>query len=410
MVSLLLYLWVICVAFGPAYNVVGDPGVFALMLAIIIFTRRIQLDKKLITSTVLFTIFIAYKTIGIDTGQAISEFHSAYGVINTSLKLVFFSFFLQTIIPVIEDYREKVSNLFIVVYHISIALSIVILFIVGRNTYRTNVKEGGILLAPQIYITISVFMIMALVYILIHTGEKKAIRFILIGLNFIYIFMSNYTTQLIFVVIGILVVITLGSKMKKSNKVILIGIVGLLIVIGIPMLPTIIDTINKTIFATNETVNSRLNEIVLLLRRESIRGSDLMGRFDRIALSWNTFLTGPILGIPFSRYNTVSTGIVVGGHSEWPDDLARFGIVGGFIFGLFVIRLLKKCLDYDHEENKPFKKVVIVIVLLYGFSNPIIRYMEFEFFFLIWLFVDCSVKTCGGSRNIWTSEKNRRLV
>ena len=380
MVSLLLYLWVICVAFGPAYNVVGDPGVFALMLAIIIFTRRIQLDKKLITSTVLFTIFIAYKTIGIDTGQAISEFHSAYGVINTSLKLVFFSFFLQTIIPVIEDYREKVSNLFIVVYHISIALSIVILFIVGRNTYRTNVKEGGILLAPQIYITISVFMIMALVYILIHTGEKKAIRFILIGLNFIYIFMSNYTTQLIFVVIGI------------------------------PMLSTIIDTINKTIFATNETVNSRLNEIVLLLRRESIRGSDLMGRFDRIALSWNTFLTGPILGIPFSRYNTVSTGIVVGGHSEWPDDLARFGIVGGFIFGLFVIRLLKKCLDYDHEENKPFKKVVIVIVLLYGFSNPIIRYMEFEFFFLIWLFVDCSVKTCGGSRNIWTSEKNRRLV
>ena len=410
MLNLLLYLWVICVAFGPAYNVVGDPGVFALMIAIVILSRKISLDRKHITSTIAFAALLAYKSIGINNSQAIAVFHSAFGVINTGMKLIAFTIFLQVLFQVAGENKEKVIKLFVWLYHISVAISIVLLFVLGRNTYRDDVAAGGILLAPQIYITISVFVIMALVYILIHTGEKKAIRFILIGLNFIYIFMSNYTTQLIFVVIGILVVITVGSKMKKSNKVILIGIVGLLIVIGIPMLPNIIDTINKTIFATNETVNTRLNEIVLLLRRESIRGSDLMGRFDRITLSWNTFMTGPILGIPFSRYNTVSTGIVVGGHSEWPDDLARFGIVGGFIFGLFVIRLLKKCLDYDHEENKPFKKAVIVIVLLYGFSNPIIRYMEFEFFFLIWLFVDCSVKTRGGSRNIWTSEKNRRLV
>ncbi len=410
MLNLLLYLWVICVAFGPAYNAVGDPGVFALMLAIVLLARRIKIDKKLITSMVLFAVLIAYKAIGIDNGRAISEFHSAYGVINTSLKLIVFAFFLQTIIPVISDKRDILVKLFNAAFHVSIVSSIVILFIVGRNTYRTNAAEGGILLAPQIYITISVFMIMALVYLIMQNKEKRGLRLGLVVLNFIYIFMSNYTTQLIFAVFGILLVLTLGSGMKKSNKIVIVGIIGLLIIIGIPMLPTIIESLSRTFFAANETVNVRLNEIVLLLRRESIKGSDLMGRFDLINMSWESFKSSPVFGIPFSRYNTVSTGLVVGGHSEWPDDLARFGIVGGVIFALFIVRTLRKTLYYEDANNRSFKFAIAVMIILYGFSNPIIRYMEFEFFFLIAIFVDSFESVYRSSDYLWKQETNRSSV
>nr|MCR5609619.1 hypothetical protein [Lachnospiraceae bacterium] len=114
MLKVFIYLWVICVTFGPAYNIVGDPGVFALMFAIILWKRKLNYDIKLTTSVVLFAILIAYKAVGVDNSQAIAEFHSAYGVINTSLKLIFFVLFFQTSIFVIKIYRKNVSNIFFV--------------------------------------------------------------------------------------------------------------------------------------------------------------------------------------------------------------------------------------------------------------------------------------------------------
>ncbi|MCR5609721.1 MAG: O-antigen ligase family protein, partial [Lachnospiraceae bacterium] len=210
------------------------------------------------------------------------------------------------------------------------------------------------------------------------------------------IYMSNYTTQLIFAIWGILFVLIIGSKMKKLYKIIIILPICLLIIIGLPMLPTIIESISRTFFAKNETVNVRLNEIVLLLRRESIKGSDLMGRFDLIKLSWDSFKNNPLLGVPFSRYNTMFSGLIVGGHSEWPDDLARYGIIGGAFFTLFVVRSLKKVLLYERNNCYSLKYAFSVVIILYGFSNPIIRYIEYEFFFFIMLFVDYNISFYGG--------------
>lgn len=388
MVNVLVVFFVICVSFGPAYNIVGDLGIFIFMLGIILFSKRKKIDRRLLPSLIVFNVLIVYKTIGMNNSQALSVYHSAYGVVNTAIKLIIFIFFLDILIPIFKEYRYKICSLFNVCFHISIFISIIILIKTGRDTYRVNISAGGLLLAPQIYITMSIFMVMALIYLIIQKKEKREIQIALVAMNIFYLFMANYTTQLIFGFLGMIVIFILGYEMKKSNKVILSGIIIVLAVVMIPMIPNIIEVINDTFFATNETVNVRLEEIVLLLRGQNIQGTDLKGRFDLMKLSFESFKNNPVLGIPFSSYNTKMTGLVVGGHSEWSDDLARYGVVGMIIFGWFLFESLYMILQYKNCNNISFKRAVIIIILLYGFSNPIIRYMEFVFLFFVTMLVD----------------------
>ena len=58
------------------------------------------------------------------------------------------------------------------------------------------------------------------------------------------------------------------------------------------------------------------------------------------------------------------------------------------IFGWFLFESLYMILQYKNSNNISFKREVIIIILLYGFSNPIIRYMEFVFLFFVTMLVD----------------------
>lgn len=387
MLSILLYLWIIFISFGPAYNLVGDWGVFSAMAMIVLSSRHITIEKKITACIVAFGTFIAYKAVTIGNSQAISVFHSAYGVVNTAIKLLIFIFMLQTIAPLCEQRKDILARLFNFCFHFSIVLSIIVLFRAGRNTYRYETGAGGLLLAPQIYITVTIFVIMGLVYLLLKSKKKRVLRITLILLDIIYLYMANYTTQLLFAFLGIVIVIAMGSKMKKKNRIITMLFLGIIIMVTIPILPEFIRLVSETFFATNEIVKTRLEELALLLQGGNIQGTDLKFRFDLMSRSFSAFLHDSIFGVPFSHYNTIDTGWIIGGHSEWFDDLARYGIVGMIFFCLFLYRsyqMVFKPLGNAVE----LKKALLLIGLLYGFANPLVRYMEFEFLYIIILMTE----------------------
>lgn len=383
MIDLLLYFWIITVAFGPAYNLVGDAGVFGLLFLIIIFSKKVRIEKKAFVSMTLFGIFLGIKSFGIIGTEYISVFHSAYSVVTGCIKLAMLFLLLPTIKQEIETRARNVTNAFMFLFHVSIAISTIILFTVGRDTYRVNVSKGGMLLSPQFYILVSVFMSMLLVFKLRKSNSDRIKNLVLLGINVSYIYAANYTTQLIFLFFGIIAVFICSSDMKRRNVAISLSLTMLLILVIVNWLPDIISYLNSTIFENNNTVSIRMTEIEMLLRRENLQGTDLVGRFERINMSFDVFKRNIISGLSFSEYNTRQTGLVVGGHAEWPDDLARYGLVGIALFFIFIKNGSEKLLSMMKHGTNELDISLLIVMVAYGFANPLIRSQEYVLLFLI---------------------------
>lgn len=386
----LLYLWILVISFGPAYNLIGDYGLILVLFIYVILNRKISIKRNVIFSAILFMIFIGIKAIGMNSSQAISVYHSAYAVVLGIIKLVALFMLLPDLYSIDISKREKMVNCFLFCFHISVVIGLVMLFIHGRNTYRDNAEIGGYILTPQFFVTLSVFMIMALIYISIKQ-KRNSFYIVLIILDFLYIFMSNYTTQMLFALFGSALVLVGCTNMKKQKKTLFIVLIMVLLLVSVPALPELIRWLNNIFFANNSTVSTRLYEIEILLRRGDVAGTDLMGRVDRVGISINTFKKNIAFGVPFSAYNTTSTGLIVGGHSEWPDDLARYGIFGCILFIYLIYNGIKKILNWENGKIIDLKTTFILVIAAYGFANPIIRSQELELLYLIVLFVDTYV-------------------
>ena len=386
----LLFLWILIISFGPAYNVVGDYGLISILIIYAILIRKIAIKRNVIFSSIIFLIFIGIKSIGMSSSQALSAYHSSYAVVLGVVKLVALFVLLPDLYAIDISKRKKFVDCFVLFFHVSVLIGLIMLFIHGRNTYRDNAEVGGYILTPQFFVTLSVFMIMALLYISIKQ-KKKSFYIALIILDFIYIFMSNYTTQMLFALFGGAMVLVGCSNMKKQKKTLFIVLMMVLLLVSVPALPELIRWTNNTFFANNSTVSTRLYEIEILLRRGDVAGTDLMGRVDRVGTSINTFKKNIAFGVPFSAYNTTSTGLIVGGHSEWPDDLARYGIFGCVLFIYLIYNGIKKIINWDNGKLIDLKTAFILVIAAYGFANPIIRSQELELLYLIVLFVDTYV-------------------
>lgn len=129
----------------------------------------------------------------------------------------------------------------------------------------------------------------------------------------------------------------------------------------------------------------RMREIgVFLSQNQSMQtgAADMTNRLERIMSSWEIFLQNPLFGVTY-KYGADSLMLAyfnIGGHGEFMDILARFGLLGGIPYLLiFVFSLLK---ERRMQKNKIGFGYLMTFAVLF-FFNPFIYFQSMTVIFFV---------------------------
>lgn len=95
---------------------------------------------------------------------------------------------------------------------------------------------------------------------------------------------------------------------------------------------------------------------------------DTLGlRITLIKQSLQSFKENPLFGINFRTHDVG----VIGGHSQWPDDLGRYGIFGNAVIIVNYIMIAKYTINYNsNKEVRNLMLSVWITFFILGFLNP----------------------------------------
>ncbi len=114
-------------------------------------------------------------------------------------------------------------------------------------------------------------------------------------------------------------------------------------------------------------LSARLNSIITLLEADDIneiegRGS-LFARLRLTGVSIQTFFSSPGRFL-FGVGHKMDTNLLVGNHSQFFDEFARWGIFGGTFSFILLLRMLKSSIVFSEiEKNTIFYRQIIVIII-----------------------------------------------
>lgn len=235
------------------------------------------------------------------------------------------------------------------------------------NNYYSSLNIGGydFLYALVLLIPLYVFLIKDE-----YISKFKRIKYVAIIIGLILLaFLSNFLTALIFSIVGL----TLGVYLTKdeiSKVTFLYYMFSIIIMMAIMLIP-ISAYKNLLIIIISQLqdgfIRVRFLEIYTFINSYSLTGSSLL-RQELVNNSWNSFLSSPLYGVGGIYYNNT---YLIGAHSQWIDDLGRYGIIGIVPLVLFFKYYLKSTLKmYSRNTLKKAYFCTFFLFILLGFINP----------------------------------------
>ena len=187
---------------------------------------------------------------------------------------------------------------------------------------------------------------------------------------------STFTTALILLVVGILVVLLMKPNATKRN--ILICFVCLFVVLSAGQL---LGSLLESLTLESDDVTIRLHEIGGLLKGEA-GGENTESRFVHFTKSIECFIQYPLAGYNFAKHPVCT----MGGHSEWVDMFAVYGLLGAVpLLATIIIKLRRTSHALRTKLQYPFFSVLLFIFIVFGFLDPFLRlyHLGFVMFLLI---------------------------
>lgn len=203
---------------------------------------------------------------------------------------------------------------------------------------------------------------------------QRRVVFLFIVTSIITIIASQYTIAIMVLVAGLVFSavtkrgVTIESILSSVFIIIIILLTGR-IVIGF--------LVDNNIFG--DMVTSRLSMIIGEYDTTHYYGgkSDLDMRIDyymqTLKMLPSTFLHGV--------YDMENYGLVLGGHTEWFDGLALYGILKYFFFIMFLIKSIRYSLPKITYKSR--YSILIMCLIIVGLINPIISDKLFMWFFIL---------------------------
>ena len=179
------------------------------------------------------------------------------------------------------------------------------------------------------------------------------------------------SVALVFILVYILL---FGSNKRKLSYAILVGI--MFSVLLALLLPIILNWLADVVKSTN--VSTKISTIVSVLQGTHIEDTSgsFVERWHMAQVSINTFLgsfSNFLFGIGehgVGQSLSDFTQAGIGGHSEYLDYLAKYGVIGSLFMVLAVRAWIRYIVSLNTSENiKAISKIVCVLFVVYSFLN-----------------------------------------
>ncbi|MTI70089.1 MAG: hypothetical protein FH751_07555 [Firmicutes bacterium] len=240
-----------------------------------------------------------------------------------------------------------------------------------------------------------VYLVELLINKVIIKKKNKVLVILLIIFLFYLVLETKSTLTIISLFFGIGLTILNKNPVKVINRKIIrtqkrgirisrIFKIGLLIILTMIIIFNIHDIGRFILFNINgsDVVSQRLKEVGVVLANGLYESDYVVYRLDRPMFSMTKFIESPLIGQGY-KYGYIYKDSLpyMGGHSEWLDALANYGMIGAFpFFSIFFIffRRVKK------EIGMIISTSYISTFILMGFLNPLVVFhTSFVVFLLI---------------------------
>lgn len=186
-------------------------------------------------------------------------------------------------------------------------------------------------------------------------------------------------------------------RFSQLLKVFMISILTIMVAMNIQLIGRfILSNVNGS-----DVVSQRINEVGIVLANGFQESDYFLYRLDRPMFSVTKFLESPIVGQGY-KYGYIYKDSLpyMGGHSEWLDSLANYGLIGALPFFMVFYISLKKSFQ---EIGSIISCSYIATYIIMGFLNPLV---VFHTSFVIFLIIPSLIRVTMNQSNICSAKAN----
>lgn len=307
---------------------------------------------------------------------------------------------------VIKHYNRKEKSVLLALFFFVFLLNLFYNILLGfqfpdifeeQESTEASIEFGVIMnIAETGFIVVAYCLIGALFMVLLTLNEKwkKILSILLIvPIAFYMLFQNTRGTAILLLMIELVgMFLAYFEPTRRTNRRLYyvfstVTLLLLVLIVFIPLMEWLMENLQS------ERLAERLNDLVDYRQSGGDVGSVRKGSFtERILLaqtSLNSFISSPISLMVGIGDHTLSIGgdLVksgVGNHSEFIDVLARYGLVGAFVFWKIMKSYYEMLLRLTTKrESLKYVNVIFVVIILTGFLNNLFYPIVLLFMYLI---------------------------
>ena len=370
--NLFYYINILLIAypvFYPARDLLGHLGQYGLfgIWIIIAIYKKPNFLVTIVKNTyfyIFFIIIIIIRVVSV-TSMVPYSFFSPHRLISQfSLMLVYYIFGLWHQSYSSDSLKRSLLKSFFISFFISTLIS---LYYLMGNQYaiRQSFNYSYFAIGDFNLVYTAVCIVSMLIFLIFEKQVNSKIAILLI-FGFALILNASYMTAIILLIFLIWISIFVKYRKKPYIFSFLLIVFLALLLIGIDIVANIIYFI-ASIDLFTPAINLRLYDIYYVLTGMGLtEASSIFARFELGSISWNSFLDYPFIGIPYSQYGQMS----VGSHTQWIDNLARFGILGNLVlYTHLVCWYIQGLRDSNEGTSRGAHIIAWAVFLLLGIVN-----------------------------------------
>jgi hypothetical protein len=266
----------------------------------------------------------------------------------------------------IGDFFEEnsaLANVFHLLYAISMTTMMLFYIVIHNQTYLSFKKRG-------IVVCCLLLIIIFFSYIIIR---------------------SLYMTTLLSLIMGLFLSLMYG----RQNWILKTLVILITFYVSFAVLYDVVVPPLLQLAGDNGVLQMRFEEIHSLISGELMQGTTMGARNDLAGNSWKTFLENPLLGINYKMNDFDKfLYVTIGNHSQWIDDLARYGVFSIVLFS-FIYKSMKPI-----WKDYPLFPLFAIYVFI-GIFNPVFYFIQNStiFFYLPMFFAYLTRKAVNGNHS-----------
>lgn len=217
--------------------------------------------------------------------------------------------------------------------------------------------------------------------------DRALVHIISFGLICLCIILCNLVTAVVTLALSIALSYYFYTK-KLRHKLFLITIAGGAVAFKKVWADLLRNIAEKNIFYWS--TNKKIIAVANLISGEHYGLDTISVRIKLTKTSWNSFKEHFLFGIDFRNHQSG----VIGGHAQWVDDLARFGIFGNIIiWGNYIYIARYTIKNSCSFEMRSSLIVAWITFFVLGFLNPCLSGTIFMIMFIV---IPCMYETSSG--------------